>query len=83
VDAVWFLDTYGKRIVFLHPRDQHADGRWSEALGEGDMAYAAIARALQRIGFSGVAVAVDNQNQEGCKTSLGCSSTRTTSNPTE
>jgi sugar phosphate isomerase/epimerase len=53
VDPVWFLDTYGKQIVFLHLRDQHTDGRWSEALGEGDMDYEAIARALQRIRFSG------------------------------
>ncbi|MDY0170231.1 MAG: hypothetical protein RBS80_27050 [Thermoguttaceae bacterium] len=35
VDPVWFLDTYGKQVVFLHLRDQHADGRWSEALGSG------------------------------------------------
>jgi sugar phosphate isomerase/epimerase len=56
VDPVWFLDTYGKQVVFLHLRDQHADGRWSEALGEGDMDYEAIARALGRIEFSGDAV---------------------------
>jgi sugar phosphate isomerase/epimerase len=56
VDPVWFLDTYGKQIVFLHLRDQRADGRWSEALGEGDMDYQAIGRALERIGFSGDAV---------------------------
>jgi sugar phosphate isomerase/epimerase len=56
VDPVWFLDTYGKQVVFLHLRDQHADGRWSEALGEGGMDYEAIAQALGRIEFSGDAV---------------------------
>jgi len=56
VDPVDFIDTYGDQIVFLHLRDQNADGTWSEALGEGDMDYAAIAQALDRIHFSGDAV---------------------------
>jgi sugar phosphate isomerase/epimerase len=56
VDPVRFLREYGKRIVFLHLRDQHQDGRWSEALGEGDMDYVAIAGALKEIGFQGTAV---------------------------
>lgn len=56
VDPVKFLREYRKQIVFLHLRDQKADGRWSEALGEGDMDYAAIAKALQEINFSGYAV---------------------------
>ncbi|MDH7568389.1 MAG: sugar phosphate isomerase/epimerase [Armatimonadota bacterium] len=56
VDPVWFIRTYGDRIVFLHLRDQHADGRWSEAMGEGDMDYAAIAAALREVGFAGPAV---------------------------
>ncbi len=56
VDPVAFLRQYGKQVVFLHLRDQHADGRWSEALGEGAMDYAAIAAALKEIAFKGHAV---------------------------
>lgn len=56
VDPVAFLRQYGKQVVFLHLRDQKADGKWSEALGEGDMDYRAIANALHEIQFSGDAV---------------------------
>lgn len=56
VDPVAFIRQYGKQIVFLHLRDQKKDGRWSEALGEGDMDYAAIAAALREISFAGHAV---------------------------
>jgi sugar phosphate isomerase/epimerase len=56
VDPVKFLRQYGKQIVFLHLRDQKADGRWSEAMGEGDMDYAGIGKVLQDIHFSGCAV---------------------------
>jgi sugar phosphate isomerase/epimerase len=56
VDPVAFIRQYGQQIVFLHLRDQKADGRWSEALGEGDMDYPAIAKALKDIGFAGHAV---------------------------
>jgi sugar phosphate isomerase/epimerase len=56
VDPVAFLKEYGSQIVFLHLRDQHRDGRWSEALGEGEMDYAAIAQALRDIRFQGDAV---------------------------
>ncbi|MBI5686629.1 MAG: sugar phosphate isomerase/epimerase [Verrucomicrobia bacterium] len=56
VDPVAFIRQYGKQIVFLHLRDQNKDGRWSEALGEGDMDYAAISAALREINFSGDAV---------------------------
>jgi sugar phosphate isomerase/epimerase len=56
VDPVDFIRRYGDRIVFLHLRDQKADGTRSEALGEGQMDYAAIARALHEIHFSGDAV---------------------------
>ncbi len=53
VDPVSFIKTYGRQIVFLHLRDQKADGKWSEAMGEGNMDYAAIGRALQEVQFSG------------------------------
>lgn len=56
VDPVTFIRQYGKQIVFLHLRDQKADGRWSEAMGEGDMDYAAIGKALHEMGFVGDAV---------------------------
>ena len=56
VDPVAFIRQYYKPIVFLHLRDQTKDGRWSEALGEGDMDYAAIAKALRVAGFQGDAV---------------------------
>lgn len=56
VDPVAFIQTYGDRIVFVHIRDQHANGRWSEAVGEGDMNYVAIGQALQAVNFSGHAV---------------------------
>jgi sugar phosphate isomerase/epimerase len=56
VDPVEFLLAHRDRIVFLHLRDQKADGRWSEALGEGDMDFRAIGRALREIGFSGTAI---------------------------
>jgi sugar phosphate isomerase/epimerase len=56
VDPVDFIKTFSDRIVFLHIRDQNADGTWSEAVGEGDMDYVAIGRALRAISFSGDAV---------------------------
>ena len=56
VDPVEFIREYGDRIVFLHLRDQKADGKWSEAMGEGAMDYAAIGKALHDVGFCGPAV---------------------------
>jgi sugar phosphate isomerase/epimerase len=56
VDPVNFIEAFGDRIVFLHIRDQNADGTWSEAVGEGDMDYVAIGRALRAVDFSGDAV---------------------------
>ena len=56
VDPVDFIETFGESIVFLHIRDQNADGTWSEAVGEGDMDYVAIGQALRAAGFTGDAV---------------------------
>jgi len=56
VDPVDFIEAYSDRIVFLHIRDQNADGTWSEAVGEGDMDYVAIGQALRVSRFSGDAV---------------------------
>ena len=55
-DPVNFIEAFADRIVFLHIRDQNADGTWSEAVGEGDMDYVAIGQALRAAGFSGDAV---------------------------
>ncbi len=56
VDPVQFIREYGARIVFLHLRDQQADGKWSEAMGEGSTDFVAIGKALHDIHFSGTAV---------------------------
>ena len=56
VDPVDFIEAFGDRIVFLHIRDQNADGTWSQAVGEGDMDYVAIGQALRVSRFSGDAV---------------------------
>lgn len=56
VDPVTFIGTFGRQIVFLHIRDQNADGTWSEAVGEGAMDYVAIGKALRAVNFSGDAV---------------------------
>jgi sugar phosphate isomerase/epimerase len=56
VDPVSFIKTYGNQIVFLHIRDQKADGKWSEAVGEGNTDYVAIGKALQAAKFAGDAV---------------------------
>ena len=37
-------------------RDQYKNGRWCEALGEGDMDYYAIAEALREVNFNGIVV---------------------------
>jgi sugar phosphate isomerase/epimerase len=55
-DPIDFIRRYSRRIVFLHLRDQKANGKWSEALGEGNMDFVGIGRELQKINFSGDAV---------------------------
>ena len=56
VDPVAFIEKYGPQIVFLHLRDQDSQGAWSEAMGEGNMDYVSIGRALSQIPFRGDAV---------------------------
>ncbi len=56
VDPAAFIRQFGKQIVFLHLRDQMADGRWSEAMGEGNTDYRAIGKALHEVSFHGDAV---------------------------
>ncbi|MBM4089875.1 MAG: sugar phosphate isomerase/epimerase, partial [Planctomycetes bacterium] len=56
VDPVRFIREFGDRLVFLHLRDQKADKTWVEAMGEGDMDYAAVSKALKDVNFAGHAV---------------------------
>ncbi|WP_084598198.1 sugar phosphate isomerase/epimerase family protein [Flagellimonas lutaonensis] len=55
VSPVDFINTYGDRIVYLHIRDQYADGTWTEYVGQGDTDFKAIAQALEKQKFSGKA----------------------------
>lgn len=53
VDPVWFINTYGDRIVYLHLRDQDANGKWTRSVGDGVTDFPAIAEALKKINFNG------------------------------
>jgi sugar phosphate isomerase/epimerase len=66
VDPVDFIKRYGDHIIFLHLRDQKKDGTWPEAMGEGDMNYVAIGKALHEINFSGEA-AIELAHERGFK----------------
>lgn len=53
VDPLWFIATFGERLVFAHLRDQGADGRWVQAMGDGATDHAAIADALRAAHYAG------------------------------
>jgi sugar phosphate isomerase/epimerase len=53
VDPVWFINTYGHKMVYLHIRDQDKDGKWTKVVGEGVTDFPAIAKALQKANFKG------------------------------
>lgn len=55
VDPVWFIKKYGHQMVYMHIRDQKADGKWTEALGEGVTDFRAVAKALKDINYNGKA----------------------------
>lgn len=55
VDPVWFIKTYADKIVFMHLRDQFANGKWTEYIGEGATDFSAIAKALKEISYKGKA----------------------------
>lgn len=55
VDPVWFIKTYANRIVFMHIRDQYANGKWTEYVGEGVTDFPAIAKTLKEINYNGKA----------------------------
>lgn len=66
VNPLDFIRTYGNRIVFAHLRDRKASGVWSEAMGEGNLDYAAFGRALREVGFAGD-VAIELAHPAGFK----------------
>lgn len=53
INPVDFINSYGKQIVYLHLRDQYADGKWTEYLGQGITDFNAIATALKNQKFNG------------------------------
>jgi len=53
VDPVDFIWRHRDRMIFAHLRDQKADGRWVEAMGEGDTDFGAIGRMFHQINFAG------------------------------
>lgn len=53
VDPVRFIRDYGQQMVYMHIRDQNAEGEWTEAVGEGVMDFPAIAAALKEINYTG------------------------------
>jgi sugar phosphate isomerase/epimerase len=55
VDPVWFIKTYGHKMVYMHLRDQDVNGKWTEALGEGVTDFSSIAKALADINYKGKA----------------------------
>ena len=55
VDPVWFIKTYADKIVYMHIRDQYANGKWTEYVGEGVTDFPAIAKALKDINYTGKA----------------------------
>jgi sugar phosphate isomerase/epimerase len=55
VDPVEFIRRYGKKMVYMHIRDQFQNGKWTEYVGEGVTDFPAIVRALKESGFKGEA----------------------------
>lgn len=55
VDPLEFINNYGKQMVYLHLRDQYADGIWTEYVGQGATDFPAIAAALSAQNFKGQA----------------------------
>jgi sugar phosphate isomerase/epimerase len=55
IDPVEFINTYGKKIQYLHLRDHKADKSLTEAIGDGVIDFPAIAHALKDVGFNGSA----------------------------
>ena len=56
INPVDFLREFGHQIVFLHLRDQLNNGKWPEAMGEGNVDFKEIAGVLKEISFNGTAI---------------------------
>jgi sugar phosphate isomerase/epimerase len=53
INPVAFIQSYGHQMVYMHIRDQRADGKWTEAVGDGVTNFKAIAAALKTANFKG------------------------------
>jgi len=53
IDPVSFINTYQDQIVYLHIRDQFADGGRTEYVGQGVTDFNRIAQALKAINYNG------------------------------
>jgi sugar phosphate isomerase/epimerase len=56
INPVDFLKQYKKQIVFMNLRDQLANGKWPESMGEGNVNFREIADVLKEINFEGDAI---------------------------
>jgi sugar phosphate isomerase/epimerase len=56
IDSISFLREFKNQIHFLHLRDQLSNGKWPEAIGEGNVDFSEIGRVLKEIDFMGDAV---------------------------
>jgi sugar phosphate isomerase/epimerase len=56
INPVDFLREFRKQIVFMHLRDQLANGKWPESMGEGNVNFKEIADVLKEINFEGDAI---------------------------
>jgi sugar phosphate isomerase/epimerase len=56
INPVDFLREFRKQIVFMHLRDQLANGKWPESMGEGNVNFKEIADVLKEINFQGDAI---------------------------
>jgi sugar phosphate isomerase/epimerase len=56
IKPVDFLREFPKQIVFMHLRDQLANGKWVESMGEGNVDFNEIAGVLKEIHFDGTCV---------------------------
>ena len=65
IDPFGFLRRYGDRIAYMHVRDE-SQGRWVEALGEGDFDLFEFKEVLREIKFEGD-IGIELAHEEGHK----------------
>lgn len=53
IDPVDFIRRHGRRMVYVHLRNEKADGKWPETLEEGVIDFTAVGKALRETGFAG------------------------------